>query len=225
MQKWTVQRSFSGGALWSGNCDRSLSLLLSHFFGGNIVLNVLQPCVKIAIWKIKCAFSWKPLYRGGGLKDAFSSRDGQLCVFKPLEKSLTAKPVSCWSFDRNQKVSAISFSLSPCQLPFSWSVGQVITALGKPQFEKGRVYLGIAQIAIGPPPPSLKRALWGTLFLDRLEQMPFELQFSLHKCPKPSWQGFRPPKPRKMPLWTWTILLKISAPNHLGNAQIDPTFF
>ena len=28
-----------------------------------------------------------------------------------------------------------------------------------------------------------------------------------------------------MPLWTWTILLKISAPNHLGNAQIDPAFF
>ena len=49
------------------------------------------------------------------------------------------------------------------------------------------------------PPPSLKRALWGTLFPYRLEQMPFELQFSLHKCPKPSWQGFRPPKPSKCP--------------------------
>merc|ERR550517_898570 len=78
--------------------------------------------------------------------------------------------------------------------------------LGKPQCEKCRVYLGIAQIAIDPPPPpppppppSLKRALWGTLFPDRLEQMPFELQFSLHKCPKPSWQGFRPPKPSKCP--------------------------
>ena len=149
MQKWTVQRSFSGGALWSGNCDRSLSLLLSHFFGGNIVLNVLQPCVKIAIWKIKCAFSWKPLYRGGGLKDAFSSRDGQLCVFKPLEKSLTAKPVSCWSFDRNQKVSAISFSLSPCQLPFSWSVGQVITALDPPhRIYFGRKFLSVQQTTI-----------------------------------------------------------------------------
>ena len=51
-----------------------------------------------------------------------------------------------------------------------------------------------------PPPPSLKRALWGTLFPGRLEQMPFGLQFSLHKCPKPSWQGFRPPKNKKMPL-------------------------
>ena len=47
--------------------------------------------------------------------------------------------------------------------------------------------------------PSLKRALWGTLFPDRLEQIPFELQFSLHRCPKPSWQGFRPPKPSKCP--------------------------
>ena len=36
--------------------------------------------------------------------------------------------------------------------------------LGKPQLEKCRVYLGIAQIAIAPPPPSLKRALWGTFF-------------------------------------------------------------
>ena len=31
-----------------------------------------------------------------------------------------------------------------------------------------------------PPPPSLKRALWGTS--------------SLNKCPKPPWQGFRVPK-------------------------------
>ena len=78
--------------------------------------------------------------------------------------------------------------------------------LGKPQFEKCRVYLGIAQIAFDPP-PSLKRARWGTLFPGRPKQMPFELQFSLHKCPKPSWQGFRPPKNKQMPLWTWTILL------------------
>ena len=50
------------------------------------------------------------------------------------------------------------------------------------------------------PPPSLKRALWGTLFPDWLEQMPFELQFSLHRCPKPSWQGFRPPNQANAPL-------------------------
>ena len=58
-----------------------------------------------------------------------------------------------------------------------------------------------------PPPPSLKRALWGTLFPGRFELVPFELQFSQHKCPKPSWQEFRPPKNKQMPLWTWTILL------------------
>ena len=71
--------------------------------------------------------------------------------------------------------------------------------VAKSPFEKCRVYLGIAQIAFDPP-PSLKRARWGTLFPGRLEQMPFELQFSLHKCPKPSWQGFRPPKNKQMPL-------------------------
>ena len=68
----------------------------------------------------------------------------------------------------------------------------IVTLLGKPHWKSCRVYSGIAQTAIAPPPPSLKRALWGTLFPGR--QMPFELQFSLHKCPKPSWQGFRPPK-------------------------------
>ena len=104
----------------------------SHTFWRKYCVKSIAALCKNCHLKIKCAFSWKPLYRGGGLQDAFSSRDGQLCVFKPLEKSLTAKPVSCWSFDRNQKVSAISFSLSPCQLPFSWSVGQVITALDPP---------------------------------------------------------------------------------------------
>ena len=65
--------------------------------------------------------------------------------------------------------------------------------------------------------------------------MPFELQFSLHKCPKPSWQGFRPPKPSKCPFEHGQFFSKISAPNHLGkgrdppphlgNAQIDPASF
>ena len=31
--------------------------------------------------------------------------------------------------------------------------------------------------------------------------------FSLNKCPKPSGQGFRPPKIKQMPIWTWKILL------------------
>ena len=71
----------------------------------------------------------------------------------------------------------------------------VACSLGKAQLKKCRFYLGIAQIAIAPPPPSLKRALWGTLFPDRLEQMPFELQFSLHECPKPSPFGQCPNRP------------------------------
>ena len=59
------------------------------------------------------------------------------------------------------------------------------------------LYLGIAQIAITPP-PALKRALWGTFFQARfyhfLPFLPFFTIFSLNKCPKPSGQGFRPPQ-------------------------------
>ena len=36
--------------------------------------------------------------------------------------------------------------------------------LGKPLSACHHLYLGIAQIAITPPPPALKRALWGTFF-------------------------------------------------------------
>ena len=36
--------------------------------------------------------------------------------------------------------------------------------LGKPQIKFVSVHLGIAQIAIGPPPPAVKRALCGTYF-------------------------------------------------------------
>ena len=76
-----------------------------------------------------------------------------------------------------------------------------ITYLGKPHWESCRVYSGIAQIAIAPPPlpPFTQTGTPGHLYLGRLEQMPFELQFSLQKCPKPSWQGFRPPKPSTWP--------------------------
>ena len=36
--------------------------------------------------------------------------------------------------------------------------------IGKPQFEKCRVYLGIAQIAFGPPPPFTQTGTLGHLF-------------------------------------------------------------
>ena len=81
--------------------------------------------------------------------------------------------------------------------------------LGKPHGKSCRVYSGIAQIAIAPPPftqtGTLGHFISGPTWANHL--MPFELQFSLHKCPKPSRQGSIPPKNKKMPLWTWTILL------------------
>merc|ERR1712016_219435 len=52
-----------------------------------------------------------------------------------------------------------------------------------------------------PPPPALKRALWGTFFQARFYHftiftifLTIFLPFSLNKCPKPSGQGFRPPQ-------------------------------
>ena len=57
--------------------------------------------------------------------------------------------------------------------------------------------MGIAQIAITPPPPH-SNGHSGALFFRRdftiLPFLPFCLPFSLNKCPKPSGQGFRPPQ-------------------------------
>ena len=38
------------------------------------------------------------------------------------------------------------------------------------------------------PPPALKRALWGTLFLDQFEQICQITVLTVHKCHKASWQ-------------------------------------
>ena len=46
---------------------------------------------------------------------------------------------------------------------------------------EGSTQAGIAQIAIAS-----QRALWGTLYPGRFEQIPFELQLSMHNCPKTS---------------------------------------
>ena len=54
--------------------------------------------------------------------------------------------------------------------------------------------MGIAQIAITPSPPALKRALWGTFFWAIFYHSEGLDSFSLNKCPKPSGQGFRPPQ-------------------------------
>ena len=92
------------------------------------------------------------------------------------------------------------------------------------------VYLGISQIAIAPLPSLHSYWKWGTFFMVDLikfvnapfwrttkhlctllnkSKYPFELHFSLHKCPKLSWHRFRPPKHKFMPIWTWAILLQI----------------
>ena len=49
------------------------------------------------------------------------------------------------------------------------------------------------------PRPSLKRALWGTLFPGRLEQMPFELHFHCISAPNHPGKGSDPPRIRKCP--------------------------
>ena len=59
--------------------------------------------------------------------------------------------------------------------------------------KKCHFYLGIAQMAIAPPPPALKRALWGTLFSDQFEQ-----------------------------LCQITVLMVISAPKHPGKPSHPP---
>ena len=43
-------------------------------------------------------------------------------------------------------------------------VSEWVSQLGKTLFPWRPLHLGIAQIAIGPPPPALNRALWGTFF-------------------------------------------------------------
>ena len=52
------------------------------------------------------------------------------------------------------------------QVNFISRVGLQLQMLGKPLSTCHHLYLGIAQIAITPP-PALKRALWGTFFQAR----------------------------------------------------------
>ena len=52
------------------------------------------------------------------------------------------------------------------------SKGKVLI-LGKHHHKNIAVHLGIAQIAIGPPPPALKRALCGTYFRAKSCKCPF----------------------------------------------------
>ena len=69
-----------------------------------------------------------------------------------------------------------------------------------------------------PPPPALKRALWGTFFrrdftmfyhfYHFLPFLPFFLPFFLWiSAPNHPGKGLDPPKIKQMPVWTWKILL------------------
>ena len=73
-------------------------------------------------------------------------------------------------------------------------------AVREAPMKKGALYLGIAQLAIAPPTLHSNKHTGGTLFPGGFELVPFELHFSLHKCPKPFWQGFSTPKKKQMPL-------------------------
>ena len=64
-----------------------------------------------------------------------------------------------------------------------------------------------------PEYPSLKQAC--------LSKCHLKINFY---CPKPSWQGFRPPKNKQMPIWTWTCLRLIGAPNDPGKRLDRPPF-
>ena len=103
--------------------------------------------------------------------------------------------------------SLINVALQP-----SLSTSVLLQYAVKNEFNRGNLLIKLHPLFWHCPnsdrtPPSLKRALRGTLFPGRSEEMPFELQFSLHRRPKPPWQGFRPPQKQANTRWTWTSLL------------------
>ena len=76
----------------------------------------------------------------------------------------------------------------------SWDITFVFTSdSGKHHYKNIAVHLGIAQIAIGPPPRAQTGTLWH-LYSGKIMQMP---------------------------VCTWTFLLKIGATNHPGKG-LDP---
>ena len=68
-------------------------------------------------------------------------------------------------------------------------------------------YMGIAQIALDPPPFSVKRA--------NMEK----------KCSKPSWQALTPPGNvgKKCPKLSWQALIR--PPPLMGNAHMEATHY
>ena len=93
--------------------------------------------------------------------------------------------------------------------------------LGKPPQKKCHFYLGIAQIAIAPPPRTqpgtlghfIFRPIWATLSNHR---------FDGDKCPKASWQALTPSLTQANTHLNFNFHC-ISAPNHPGKHFDPPT--
>ena len=81
--------------------------------------------------------------------------------------------------DRGETISAGNFHGEyPAKALDYLAIGQCLAALGESLFQMCWFYMGIAQIALDPLPPS-------SVKLANVEK----------KCPKPSWQAFTPPLP------------------------------
>ena len=113
------------------------------------------------------------------------------------------------------KTSKLAFpdKLEPC---FSHNF-----SLGKPPRKCLQVQRRIAQIAIAPP-PSVNRALWGTLFLDRIEQICQITVLMVISAPNHPGKHFGPLHNQAITHLNFNFHC-ISAPNHPGKHFDPPT--
>ena len=82
------------------------------------------------------------------------------------------------------------------QMEFTISDISIRWNLGKPHRRKISVHLGIAQIAIRPPPPHSNGHSVAPIFGQNHANTRLYMDISpKNRCHKPSWQGFRPPPP------------------------------
>ena len=82
---------------------------------------------------------------------------------------------------------------------FRYPTHGIETYSGKPPQKTCHFYLGIAQIAIAPP-PALNRALWGTLFSDQFEQLCQITVLMVISAPNHPGKHFDPPTMKQMPI-------------------------
>ena len=86
----------------------------------------------------------------------------------------------------------------------------LINWLREAPFKKTPLYLGIAQIAINPPPPH-SNGHYGALFSGAILPFYHFYNYFYHflwiSAPNHPGKGLDPPKIKQMPIWTWKILL------------------